>query len=266
MGASKSVASAVLSRSTPEPLYRQLAENLEHAIRSGRLKPGKRLDSEIVLGKRFAVSRITLRQAVDDLVRKRLVIRKQGKGTFVTAPAVQHDLRRLHGLMGSLFSQSDAASTRLLRYELTPPPGDVAELLGLRRGRKALAHERLYLIAGKPVAFGRTWLIPEIAALARVKAELLSTEDMMREAGIRVASSQMAIRAEAAGGKIGKLLRLPARAPVLVLDRKSAGGDGAIKETNRIWFRSDSYELICSASGSGQTQSLFDIRSVGAET
>jgi GntR family transcriptional regulator len=221
VGASKSVTSAVLSRSSPEPLYRQLADNLERAIRSGGLKPGARLDSETVLGQRFAASRITLRQAVDDLVRKRLVIRKQGKGTFVTAPTVRHDLRRLHGLMGSLFSQSDAAGTRLLRYELATPPDDIAELLGLRRGRKALAHERLYLIAGKPVAFGRTWLIPEVAALPRVKAELLSTEDMMREAGIRVASSQVAIRAEAAGGKVGKLLRLPARTPVLVLDRRT---------------------------------------------
>jgi DNA-binding transcriptional regulator YhcF (GntR family) len=142
MGASNRIASIVLSRSSPEPLYRQLADNLEAAIRAGGLKPGERLDSETILTKRFAVSRITLRQAVDELVRKQLLVRKQGKGTFVTAPAVKHDLRRLHGLLGSLFSQADAAGTRLLRYELALPPAGIAERLRLRRGQKAIAHGR----------------------------------------------------------------------------------------------------------------------------
>lgn len=264
MGASNRIASIVLSRSSPEPLYRQLADNLEAAIRAGGLKPGERLDSETILTRRFAVSRITLRQAVDELVRKQLLVRKQGKGTFVTAPAVKHDLRRLHGLLGSLFSQADAAGTRLLRYELALPPAGIAERLRLRRGQKAIAHDRLYLIAGKPVAFGQTWLAPEVAAVPRVKAELLSTEDLMGEVGIRIASSQVAIRAEAAGARIGGRLRVSARAPVLALHRTSAGADGAIKEINRIWFRSDSYELICSTQGVGSGQSVFDIRNVRA--
>src|SRR6187551_173235 len=110
--------SAVLSRSGPEPLYRQLAGVLERAIRNGRLKPGDRLDSETVLTGRYGVSRITLRQAVQSLVKKQILLRKQGKGTFVTAPAVRHDLKRLHGLLGSLFSQAEGASARLLHYEL----------------------------------------------------------------------------------------------------------------------------------------------------
>ena len=64
-------------------------------------------------------------------MRKQLLVRKQGKGTFVTAPAVRHDLRRLHGLLGSLFSQAEGASARLLRYELRVPPAEIADALGL---------------------------------------------------------------------------------------------------------------------------------------
>jgi GntR family transcriptional regulator len=191
------------------------------------------------------------------------VLRKQGIGTFVTAPAVQHDLRRLHGLLGSLFAQSDAAATRLLRYEPAVPPAKIAQRMQLRRGRKALAHERLYSIAGRPVVFGESWLAPEVAALPRVKAELLSTEDLMREAGIRIASSQVAIRAEAAGGRAGRLLKVPAHAPVLVLDRTTFGGDGVVKEINRIWLRSDDYELICSEQERGAPQGLFGLRGIG---
>lgn len=265
MGAKDRVEPSALSRSSPEPLYRQLSAHFERLIRNGRLKPGDRLDSETVLTERFRVSRITLRQAIDALVREQLVVRKQGKGTFVTAPSVKHDLRRLHGLLGSLFAQSDAAGTKLLRYGPALPPADTAALLNLSRGQKAVALDRLYLIAGKPVALGESWLAPEVAALPRVKAELLSTEDMMREAGIRAISSQVAIRAETAGARVGRLLKMPARAAVLVLYRRTADAQGAIKEVNRICFRSDSYELICSTAESGQMQGLFDLRNVGEQ-
>ena len=251
---------STLSRASPEPLYRQLARHLESAI--GKLAPGDRLDSEGQLSERFGVSRITVRQAIEELARKQLVVRKQGKGTFVTKPAVQHDLRRLHGLLASLFAQSDAASTELLRYELATPPPNIALLLGLKRPQSALALDRLYLIGGHPVAFAQAWLAPEVASMPRAKADLISTEDMMRAAGIRIATSQVSIRAEAAGTAVGRLLGLPARAPVLVLRRNALNQDGVAKEVSRVWFCSDAYELVCTES---PVENVFIIRSAQGE-
>jgi GntR family transcriptional regulator len=255
--------SVALRRSSPEPLYRQLAAVLERALDSGELKPGDRLDSEGVLGERYGVSRITLRQAVDALVRKQLLVRKQGKGTFVTQPAVQHDLKRLHGLLGSLFSQAEGASARLLHYELRIPPADISESFALQPGAKALSLERLYLIDNKPVALTQAWLVPAVARLPRAKAELISTEDMMRAVGITIASTQVAIRAEAAGASVGRLLKISARAPVLGLHRKAFGADGAAKEIGRVWFCSDSYQFVCSTGTMSSEGSLFDIRNIG---
>ena len=68
-----------LTRSSPEPLYRQLARHLESAIAGGKLAPGDRLDSEGQLSERFGVSRITVRQAIEELARKQLVVRKQAR-------------------------------------------------------------------------------------------------------------------------------------------------------------------------------------------
>ena len=251
-----------LSRSSPEPLYRQLAQHLEAAIRGGRLKPGDRLDSEGLLSERFAISRITVRQAIEELAGKQIVVRKQGKGTFVTQPAVKHDLRRLHGLLASLFSQAEAASTKLLRYELAAAPADIADLLMLRPGQRALRLDRVYQIGGRPIAYAEVWLAPEIAALSRAKADLISTEDMMRAAGIRIASSQVSIRAEAAGAPVGRLLKLSARTPVLVLRRKAIGADGSVKEASCVWFCSDAYEFVCATDSPGPAENLFDIRNV----
>jgi GntR family transcriptional regulator len=252
---------AGLTRSSPEPLYRQLAQQLESAIAGGKLGPGDRLDSEGQLSERFGVSRITVRQAIEELARKQLVVRKQGKGTFVTKPAVKHDLRRLHGLLASLFAQSDAASTELLRYELATPPPNIAQLLGLKRAQSALALDRLYLIGGRPVALAQAWLAPEVAVMPRAQADLISTEDMMRAAGIRIATSQVSIRAEAAGTTVGRLLALPARAPVLVLRRNALAADGVAKEVSRVWFCSDAYELVCTETSAN----VFIIRSAQGE-
>jgi GntR family transcriptional regulator len=256
----------VLSRSSPEPLYRQLADHLEGEIRGGRLKPGERLASEGPLAGRFGVSRITLRQAVAELVRKALLVRKQGKGTFVTAPAVRHDLKRSHGLLGSLFSQAEAASTRLLRYEMAVPPADVGALLGLQPGEPAVRLDRLYLIVGRPVALAQAWLKREVGGLPRSTARFMATEDMMRRAGIVIASSEVTMRAETAGAKVGRALRISPRAPVLVLRRKTVADDDRVKEVVRVWFCSDGYEFVSSTTVPGRLVSLFDIRNVGEQT
>ena len=111
-----------------------------------------------------AVSRCGKRS--NSLVNKQLLVRKQGKGTFVTVPAVRHDLRRLHGLLGSLFSQAEGASARLLHYEMRVPPADVAEALGLAAAQRGAvagtallhrpqaggAHRRLARSCGRGVA------------------------------------------------------------------------------------------------------------------
>ena len=196
-------------------------------------------------------------------MRKQILVRKQGKGTFVTAPAVRHDLKRLHGLLGSLFSQAEGASARLLALRAARAAfGDFRRARHAPRREKALYLERLYLIDSTPVAMTEAWLVPAVAALPRAKAELISTEDMMLAVGIRIASTEVSVRAEAAGAGLGRLLKLSPRAPVLGLRRKALSADGAAMEVGRVWFCSDRYELFCSTQSAGAAEGLFDIRNV----
>jgi GntR family transcriptional regulator len=251
-----------LRRSSPEPLYRQLSVHLESEIERGRLKEGDRIDSEDELARRFGISRITVRQAIAALVRKQILVRKQGKGTFVTLPVVRHDLRRLHGLVGSLFSQAPDANMKLLRYELLAAPAEIAGAMGLASGKAALSLDRLYFIGAKPVAFARDWLAPEVAAVSHAKASLISTEDMMRAVGIQIAHAELAIRAEPAGALAARHLKISTRAPVLVLRREAFGADGRVKESGRLWFCSDRYEFFCSTQDPRAADGLFAMRDV----
>jgi DNA-binding GntR family transcriptional regulator len=180
----------------------------------------------------------------------------------VTAPAVRHDLRRSHGLLGSLFAQADGASARLLRYEMRVPPAEIVALLGSEPHRPALTLDRLYLIRGRPVALAHAWLAPEVGALSRTTAKLMSTEDMMHQVGIVIASSHVTMRAGLAGAAVAKPLRLSPRAPVLILHRKTMGHDGAIKEVGTVWFCSDGYEFVCATGHPNGMESVFDIRNI----
>jgi GntR family transcriptional regulator len=257
---------SLLSRSSPEPLYRQLAARLQAEIGRG-LKPGDQLDSEAALIARYGVSRITVRQAIDELVRLGILVRKQGKGTFVTRPTVRHDVRQPHGLFDSLFSQAPAARTELLRYALAVPPEDIAEAMHLPAGAEALALDRLYRIGDKPIGFAQGWLDPAVARLPKTRAEQISTEQMMRATGIVIDEARISIRAETAGSNLSKLLRISPRAAVLVLRRRCIGIDGAAKEMARLSVCPDSYEFVGSTRRAGETgrsalESLFDIRAV----
>ena len=208
-----------------------------------------------------------MRQAIEELARKQIVVRKQGKGTFVTAAgrearpapaarparlAVLAVRRREHGT-AALRTRHAAA-----RHCRGAEPAT--------RDSRRSALDRLYLIGGRPVALAQAWLAPEVAALPRAKAELISTEDMMRAAGIRIATSQVSIRAEAAGTVVGRLLALPARAPVLVLRRNALSTDGVAKEASRVWFCSDAYELVCTERSVENVFRHSSVRTCGEHT
>jgi DNA-binding GntR family transcriptional regulator len=74
------------------------------------------------------------------------------------------------------------------------------------------------------------------------------------------------MRAESAGARVGRSLRISPRAPVLVLRRKTVADDGLVKEVVRVWFCSDGYEFVSSTTVPGRLVSLFDIRNVGEQT
>jgi GntR family transcriptional regulator len=154
----------------------------------------------------------------------------------------------------------------LLRYELRVPSAETSALLGLGSHRPALRLDRLYLIDGRPVALARAWLVPEVGDLSRTTAALMSTEDMMHQAGIAIASCEVTMRAEAAGAAVGRALDISARASVLVLRRRTFGGDGGVKEVGCVWFRSDAYEFVCSTGPPVDAQRLFAIRNVAERT
>lgn len=237
-----------LRRDSSCAMYQQLADHLAEQIRTGRYKPFDRLPTEIELSRRFEVSRITVRQAIERLGAQNLVVRKQGKGTFVAAPAVRHDLSGRKGIIDELRSQGIDPEMTLLEFGAVEPAEPIRRRLGA--AGELVRIRRLFSANGAPFAVTTTHLPPEAAELARETIESNPVYDILEQfLGIRIGRVDLAVRAEAAGQELAQILGTPARAPLLVFDRLSHDMAGAPCEHTLYWSRSENYEFSLQTQG-----------------
>src|SRR2546425_13001351 len=141
MGARRGRTDAVLDRESPVPLYYQLAQNMETAIRQGRLSSGSHLENEIELARQLRVSRPTVRRAIALLANRGLVIRRHGIGTLVVPVRVRRPVR-LSSLYDDLQEAGQAPSTRPLAHENLPAPAGGAGRPQLPPGARGLHFAR----------------------------------------------------------------------------------------------------------------------------
>ncbi len=238
-----------LTRDSHVAMYRQLAGQLRDAIARGVYKPGERIPAELQLIRRFGVSRITARQAVDALSREGLVIRKQGKGTFVTVPTVHHDLLELRGIYDGLVAQGHDPKTRLLAFAQATPPARIAQRLGTGQ-RKLLYWRRFYAVRGKPFAVADVYMDTGRLRLDRAQVDRNPTyrilEHIMQE---RVGRADVSISYMRASASLANLLQLPRGAPLMVFERVSFNADGVPREHSFYYARAEAYEFSLTVRG-----------------
>src|ERR671916_953032 len=131
-----------IDRSSPTPLYFQLAQAIEGAIAGGALPAGSRLENEVLLAQRYGLSRPTVRRAVQELVDQGLLVRKRGVGTQVIQPHVRRSVE-LTSLYDDLARGGEAPSTEVLSLERIPAAADVALELDVPAGEEVVALRRL---------------------------------------------------------------------------------------------------------------------------
>ena len=117
-----------LERNSPVPLYHQLAQSIEHAINTGALSPGDRLENELSLTSRLGLSRPTARQAIQELVKKGMLVRKRGVGTQVVRSQFRRD-ERLSSFNEDLTKAGMVPGTRLLEYSVGKLNQDVRDAI-----------------------------------------------------------------------------------------------------------------------------------------
>lgn len=232
---------AVLVRHSAEPLYQQLAALLARRIDAGEFDGGRRLPTEPELMARHGVSRVTVRQAIALLARNGRVVARRGKGTFVAAPMMSHDLGVLRGFYDALRDQGIEPRTELL--EFAPGAGRADRTLpeGLDLPVRL---RRRYLLDDRPFAIVVAWLPPQAGTIGEARAARLTVYEIVEQfLGERVAGADVAIRCETAGRQIARELGLAPASPVLVMERRSVSPAGRLLEFMRIHIVPERYEF-----------------------
>lgn len=234
---------AALRRDSHIAMHRQLAQRLRDAATDGTYKPGDRIPPEPELAKQFGVSRITARQAIIQLVRESLLVRRQGKGTFVAEPPVQHDLVDMRGIYDELVARGVNPTAEILEFDEIMPPARVAERL--RSGeRKVTYWRRRFLKRGQPFAVSSVYLSPVVPKVSRKSVEAHFSYHLFEfSMNMHIDHVELSVRALKPTREIRRLLELPLGTPVIALDRVSYLADGTPIEFTAFCAHADKYEF-----------------------
>jgi GntR family transcriptional regulator len=140
-----------LQKTSESPLYRQLMQRLRNDITAGVYPAGERIPGEQALCGIYGVSRVTVRKALDEIVREELLVRRQGKGTFVAQEKIKRDLSRVTSFSDACAQIGQTAQTRLIERKREAATGEDRARLGVEEGGGVISICRLRLSDGEPV-------------------------------------------------------------------------------------------------------------------
>ncbi|MCW5253216.1 MULTISPECIES: GntR family transcriptional regulator [unclassified Streptomyces] len=231
-----------VDRSSPVPLYFQLAQQLEAAIEHGALTPGSLLGNEIDLAARLGLSRPTVRQAIQSLVDKGLLVRRRGVGTQVVHSQVKRPLE-LSSLYDDLAAAGRRPSTNVLVNTVVDATAEVAAALGVPEGGDVHRLERLRLAHGEPVAYLCNHLPPGLLDLDTGQLRATGLYRLLRGAGITLHSARQSIGARAAAPAEAERLDEPEGAPLLTMRRTTYDDTGRAVEFGTHLYRPSRYSF-----------------------
>jgi GntR family transcriptional regulator len=206
------------------PLYDQIKVLLTQSLIGGEWRPGEMIPSEIDLAARYKVSQGTVRKAIDSLASENILIRRQGKGTFVAThneEGIKLRFLRLTAVNG----QKELLQNELLSCSKTKADNQLAKILELKAGTPLIEVKRLLTFSGRPLIYDHI-IVPAAPFKglngARIEENNGSMYSMYEtEYGIRMIRAEERLTAVAATGEVAEALNLKPGAPLLSIERVS---------------------------------------------
>lgn len=232
---------------TVHPLYKEVKIRLTRGLATGEWKPGEAIPSESRLAERFNVSIGTIRKAIDDLVADRILLRQQGRGTFVATHTEDRTLFYFFHIIGKDGSH-ELPVTELLSFRRSRANATEEEQLGLVRGAAVFRIQNLLRLGGKPV------IVDDITVPAASFPDLDEDVFGRREGtiyglyqaryGITVVRSSERISAAHPSERAAALLEIGADTPALAIRRVAYTYDDTPVEYRVSWVNTERHEYL----------------------
>lgn len=235
------------SRLMAGPLYKEVKLRITRGLAAGEWKPGAAIPSEPRLAGRFNVSIGTIRRAIDELVAERILLRQQGRGTFVATHSDDHTLYYFFHIVGKNGSR-ELPVTELLSFRKGRAEAGEDARLGIPRGGRVLRVENLLKLAGRPVIFDQIVLpavrFPDLDV--RTFGGRPGTIYGLYQAhyGINVIRISERLSAASAPSRVGTVLGLASGVPVLLIKRVAYTYDDTPVEHRVSWVNTGSHEYL----------------------
>lgn len=246
------------------PRHSQISQWLRDQIEKGNFKPEEKLPSENELAKKFDVSRVTIRRALQSLESDSTIYRCQGLGSFVSDKRTPHNLVRLTDFNEDMEKAGLKAASEVRKFITIDSPDWLAEILNIETGQKVIQIDRLRKGDGEPVAYDITWL-PMLYGqlLDREKlTEKTIYQTLEDEYDIQIIRGCYRISAEIPDDIIAKELNLEEGAAILLIDRTSFTiGEKPVYYQKR-YYRSDRvmYEMTLERENNSASSSEMPLK------
>ena len=229
------------------PLYQQIKGLILQSLLAGEWKPGEAIPSEMELAARYRVSQGTVRKAIDEMATDNLVVRRQGRGTFVATHAEQQvQFRFLKLVPDSGTPGSEGPAQRdIIDCRRTRATAEIARALALRTGDAVLQARRLLSYAGVPTIVEDLWL-PATPFKGLTAERLADYHGPMyalfeTEFNVRMVRADEKIRALPATGGLEVLLKVERGTPLLSVERIAYTYKDVPMELRRGYYRTDTH-------------------------
>jgi len=223
------------------PLYAIVETELASAIHDGSLPAGSQLPTEDELIQRFAVSRTTVRKAIQNLAERGAIEIRRGTGTFVSQPKILQEMTELTGFVEDMEALGYMAAARLIDHAVVPADQAVASNLALHVGTPVMRIRRVRLANGVALSLDETYLPREIGE--RIVMHDLAAEPIFtlleRRYGIPLIEAEYRLEAALAGGDIADALAVQEGSPIFLIERTSCTTDRRPIDYEKLHYRGD---------------------------
>jgi GntR family transcriptional regulator len=235
---------AEIARAGGIPVYVRIRETLRDEIIGGLLRRGEKLPPEHELAAKFSVSRMTIRESIEDLVNEGLLYRRHGVGTFVGFPHLQRDHTRLTSFFDKAEEEGIEVRAQLLSLEVLTAKPAIARALDVPTGSRVIRVKTLRYANKVPITVHDAYMPHKL--FAGILTEDLETQHLwtlFEKCGYKVKRAVQRLEAQEAGKELAALMKIKEGAPILFKERTVYAEDGTPVEFTFCYNRGDAYSL-----------------------
>jgi GntR family transcriptional regulator len=234
----------MINKHSPLPIYYQLEQGIKELIEKAQLKPGEMIPSERELAETYEISRMTVRQAINNLVNDGYLVRKRGKGTFVAAKKIEQPLKGLTSFTEDMQARGMEPGTKVLDFQIIQANKSLAEQLQIREGEDVYEIQRVRLADHLPMALETSYLPCHLViGLTREIVSGSIYKFIENKLGMKIKSAVQVLEASIARKVEAKVLQIKEGAPVLLIQRNSYLENGQPLELVKSIYRGDRYKF-----------------------